>query len=253
MQHSNIYTFKFVGVITIIVSLLLSFADTQYKGKYLFNIEIDKKKNILECLGVNIQSYSTADIVIEYDKRIQELVISLNGDIIPNLFPDDLTIEENRLNGEINYYEEIEGKKIEFLPLYYSDKPEAYILPISGKGLWSTLFGYFALDSDLTTVKGISFYKHKETAGLGGEIEKKWFRNNFIGKRIFDNFNDLVGIQVIKGKVKDSVPEAKWDHAVDGISGATITSKGVTALVKRELNRYQYFINKKINNVKYIK
>ena len=98
---------------------------------------------------------------------------------------------------------------------------------------------------DLNTVRGLTFYKHGETPGLGGEIEKPWFQHNFVGKKIFGPDNKLVSIKVIKGKVEGRItdPEEKL-HAVDGISGATITSNGVTNLLAKWLKVYEPFIRK---------
>ena len=127
-----------------------------------------------------------------------------------------------------------------FLPLFYHDEKNAYILPISGKGLWSTLFGFISIADDGNTVKGITFYKHKETPGLGGEVDKKWFQNNFIGKKIFNNA-DLVSVKVAKGK-STALPQKEWNHAVDGITGATITSQGLTDFLLRDLLRYENFL-----------
>ena len=114
----------------------------------------------------------------------------------------------------------------------------ALILPVSGKGLWSSLFGYFALDlENYSTVKGITFYEHGETPGLGAEISKDWFKSSFIGKEIFLD-NQLISIHVAKAGKADK----KNIHEVDGISGATITGRGVETLLKRDLLRYEPYL-----------
>ena len=96
------------------------------------------------------------------------------------------------------------------------------------------MYGYFALDkNNFSTVKGITFYEHGDTPGLGAEISKKWFQNNFIDKEIY-NKNTLVSINVAKAGMAD----ISNIYEVDGISGATITSYGVTELLKRDLIRY---------------
>ena len=119
----------------------------------------------------------------------------------------------------------------------------AYAFPIVGKGLWSTLYGYFALEGDLNTVRGITFYKHGETPGLGGEISKPWFQENFAGKRILDDDGSLVSVSVVKGFAADQYSDpGDLEHHVDGISGATITARGVSAMVKEALEQYEpYF------------
>ena len=130
-------------------------------------------------------------------------------------------------------------------PLYIkiiNNSIDGYAIPISGKGLWSTLHGYFALENDGSTVKGIRFYKHGETPGLGGEVEKDWFTNNFVGKRITDMNGRLVSIQSIKGQVDTSSPNAY--HQVDGISGATMTTKGLNEFLMNDLKKYDSFFHK---------
>ena len=108
--------------------------------------------------------------------------------------------------------------------------------------MWSTLYGYFAIEPDGMTAKGITFYAHKETPGLGGEVDKSWFQNNFVGKRFIDDKGNLVGIKVVKGKA-----DVNSDYEVDGISGATITSKGLETFLVDDLRKYEPFF-KKIRN-----
>jgi Na+-transporting NADH:ubiquinone oxidoreductase subunit C len=151
---------------------------------------------------------------------------------------------QNKSTGQIQYYLD----NIEYLPAYKASNPESFIIPIAGKGLWSTLFGYFALEKDLNTVKGISFYKHGETPGLGGEVEKKWFQDNFIGKKIFNSSAELISIKVVKGKAGDVLSSDALIHGVDGISGATITSRGVSEFLKNDLLRYEPYINRNKSN-----
>ena len=127
--------------------------------------------------------------------------------------------------------------------MFYHSSKEVYVIPISGKGLWSTLFGFIALDRDKNTVKGITFYKHKETPGLGGEVDKMWFQNNFVGKKIFNTNDNLVSVKVMKGSASVLSQEMQ-QHAVDGITGATITSNGLTNFLLADLTRYEGFLRK---------
>jgi Na+-transporting NADH:ubiquinone oxidoreductase subunit C len=100
------------------------------------------------------------------------------------------------------------------------------------------------LKDDCNTVNGITFYEHGETAGLGGEVEKKWFQDNFIGKKIYTVDGELVSIVVVKGKASDVLSDDFINHGVDGISGATITSNGLTSFLLRDLKRYKLFFDK---------
>lgn len=115
---------------------------------------------------------------------------------------------------------------------------KVYCIPVSGYGLWSTLYGFLALEEDRNTVRGITFYKHGETPGLGGEVEKAWWQAAWKGKRTHDPAGTLVGIRVLKGKGNKFADDG---HDVDGISGATITCNGVTKFVKADLEKYEAF------------
>ncbi len=226
----------FILTITIISSFFLSLASEGFREKRNKNIEIDKKKNILSAIGININNFDISDIDDYFKNNIDTLIINLNGLVEKNVSINDLIEVENKSTGEMKFY--YENK--EYLPLYLESKENVVIMPVSGKGLWSSLFGYFAIDaSDYSTVKGITFYAHGETPGLGAEISKKWFQDNFVNKKIYDPNNNFKSIIVAKGKA-----DSNSDYEVDGISGATITSNGVTTLINRDLRRYEpYFIN----------
>ena len=226
----------FILTITIISSFFLSLASEGFREKRNKNIEIDKKKNILSAIGININNFDISDIDDYFKNNIDTLIININGLVEKNVSINDLIEVENKSTGEMKFY----YQNKEYLPLYLESKENVLIMPVSGKGLWSSLFGYFAIDaSDYSTVKGITFYAHGETPGLGAEISKKWFQDNFVNKKIYDSNNNFKSIIVAKGKA-----DSNSDYEVDGISGATITSNGVTTLIDRDLRRYEpYFIN----------
>jgi len=227
--------YVFILTITIICSFFLSLAAEGLKDIYNKNVEVDKKKNILNAIGLDISEYSVVDIDKYFMDNIDTLIVDLEGLLIDDISISDLFEIENKQTGEIKYY----YNDKEYLPLYSESVNNVIILPISGKGLWSSLFGYFAIDANNhSTVKGITFYAHGETPGLGAEISKEWFQGNFIGKEIYSANDSLQSVTVIKGKASI---DNKYE--VDGISGATITSNGVTTLLKRDLERYEpYFI-----------
>ena len=121
----------------------------------------------------------------------------------------------------------------------------AYVYPIEGKGLWSSLYGYLAVDNKGINIKGITFYQQGETPGLGAEIEKDWFRNNFIGKSLHRE-NAFFGVKVAKGlAVLDKEYKSYPQNLVNGISGATITGDGVSEMLKRIPKNYENFFSKK--------
>jgi len=228
-MRSNAYTLVFTSVITIFFGLLLSVAATSLKPRQDINIEIDMKKNILGALGLKPKlssKWTIEEVQDVYKKNIIGIVLDKNG-LETDKNPKDIDTDKDE----------------NFFPIYIhktSDEINGYVIPISGKGLWSTLYGYFAIEPDCETAKGITFYKHGETPGLGGEVEKDWFQNNFKGKKFMDENDILVGIEVVKGSVDESSEKAYMQ--VDGISGATITSKGLELFLKEDLKKYQpYF------------
>ncbi|MGD9489540.1 MAG: NADH:ubiquinone reductase (Na(+)-transporting) subunit C [Calditrichaceae bacterium] len=233
-MHTNAYTFRFAAIVTLVCSVLLASAATLLKSRQAENEVLDIKKNILISVGVqpdNGEAFTRSEIQKKYTENINESVIDENGNIVEGKKPENLNPKV-----DLNQY-----------PLYeHVDNGQvlAYIIPISGKGLWSTIYGYLAIDIDGVTIHGITFYKHGETPGLGGEIDKTWFTDNFKGKRIADDNGNLVSIGVVKGKVTDKIPEEDAYHYVDGISGATLTGRGVEQFLKKDLKTYEPFFNK---------
>lgn len=106
---------------------------------------------------------------------------------------------------------------------------ERIVLPVHGYGLWSTMHGFLALERDLDTVAGIGFHEHAETPGLGGEIDNPRWLAGWVGKRLHDDGGGLV-LQVLRGPVPDGAPDPQ--HKIDGLSGATLTARGVQNLVR---------------------
>jgi len=231
--HSNTYTFIFALIVCMVCSFTLSLVSEGLREKKEFNVQLDIKKNILKAVGLRDPLPVKADndtIFSIYNDKVQELVIDESGDIVEGKLPEDIQ----------------EGETLYSLYIYKENEEVlAYAFPIVGKGLWSTLYGYFALEPDGITVRGITFYKHGETPGLGAEIEKDWFQNNFKGKKVWDiKESQLTPTVVIKGKVSDKYQGDQAQYYVDGISGATMTSKGVTEMLDRWLRAYEPFFAK---------
>jgi len=209
-----------------VLGIIIAITADNLRERQEINEELDIKKNILYALGYkqNIDNPWTNKIVESlYNNSINEIYLDRKGTV----YKKQEDIEKNPLK----IYQRMDNGLI-----------TGYAIPIEGKGLWGTMYGYFAIEPDAVTVKGITFYRHKETPGLGGEVDKDWFKNNFIGKRLVDNDGKLVSIEVIKGFVSEKDPEAY--RKVDGISGATITGKGVTTFLKKDLNKYEPYFKK---------
>ncbi|MDF7822492.1 NADH:ubiquinone reductase (Na(+)-transporting) subunit C [Pontiellaceae bacterium B12227] len=196
-------TFVFAGVTCLVVSLLLSVTASVLKPAQQANEAFDVKRNIVKAFGIDISSMDRPGIEATFEKHVAE---DKAGDLPIFTWTD-------------------EG----------ADKASKYAFPISGKGLWSMLYGYLSLEADLETIAGISFYKHGETPGLGAEIEKPWFLNQFTGKKLYE-----AGTAVDFLVVKPGTPLT--DTSVDGISGATLTGKGVQILIQKDAAAYaEYF------------
>lgn len=225
-MHSNKYTLGFMTIVTVILGSFLSVAASSLKEMQELNVENDSKKNILSCLGYKEDTenpWSPEEIQNIFNQNITAIVLDSDGNKT-QIDPKTIDAETDENN----------------FPIYISEvdnQIKGYAIPISGKGLWSTLYGFFAIDPDGVTAKGITFYAHKETPGLGGEVDKAWFQNNFVGKRFINDQGKLVGIKVIKGKAD---PDS--DYEVDGISGATITSKGLESFLVDDLKKYESFL-----------
>lgn len=215
-MHSNRYTLFFAVIVTVVASLLLASAATLLKPYQERNEELDLKTNILKSLGLIPAGGVTAETIEQlYADSLEQIFVTETGD----------------------------ETEVSDLPVYLrkdkNDKLVALAIPISGKGLWSTIYGYLSLEPDFETVRWVTFYRHGETPGLGGEIEKQWFSEGFVGKKIFSQDNELMSIQVARGKAESSVSENRLYHTVDGISGATLTGKGVTEFIQNDLEKYE--------------
>jgi len=237
--QGNTYTFVFALIVCIICSFTLALVSEGLKEQKELNVSLDIKKNILKAVGLKdpLDSEATPETILKtYNEKIEELVIDGRGDIIEGKSPNNITKQKDIVDEDED--------TLHVLYIYKEDgQAVAYCLPIFGQGLWSKLYGYLALEPDAVTLRGITFYKHGETPGLGAEIEKEWFQENFVGKKIWDiKNNKLVPTTVVKGKVVDKISdEIEQQYYVDGISGATMTSKGVTEMLDRWLRAYEPF------------
>lgn len=219
------FTIFYAVIICLVCSLLLSVAASSLKNLQDYNVEIDRKMNVLKAFGVSILDENNKRIKPEVvEKYFAENISEISIDAATGAPVDTSTSAQDPL----------------LLYLWSENGQVAkYAFPISGKGLWSTIYGYMALEKDLATISGITFYKHGETPGLGAEVETDWFQNNFKGKKIMAN-GERLKFEVVKGKVSEKYPAGN-DHAVDGISGATITGNGVAKFMNAALDKYETY------------
>ncbi len=244
MRRNRYYSFIFIAIITIVAAGVLSFAAKFLRPIQELNEAVEKKKNILQAVGLvkPTEKLSRETIIDKFDQTIKPLVVNYQGEIMT--LPEGQTVAD--IDPETEAQKPIEKQ---LLPVYLQQQDGetvAYCLPVFGKGLWSTIYGYLALKQDLNTIKGITFYKHGETPGLGAEVATQWFTENFEGKQIFNKEGELVSVEIIKGQVTESTPQAY--RKVDGISGATKTCDGVNDFLLKDLKKYKNYIVKNRTN-----
>ncbi len=233
-NYSNTYIFTFSAIMVVVVAAVLSIVAMELQPLQKKNIEVNKKQNIL--LSLNMQT--TKDNVLEtYDRVITDsYVINHKGERQEGVdaFSVNLAKEITKKNENRN------------LPVFVATKGEEarqYVIPVRGKGLWGPIWGYVALEDDYNTIYGTNFSHDSETPGLGAEIATREFQKQFIGKTIFNEQGEFVSVNVVKGGAPEDAP-----HAVDGISGGTITSTGVDNMLEDIIGVYVPYLKEKQKN-----
>ncbi|MBA4055274.1 MAG: NADH:ubiquinone reductase (Na(+)-transporting) subunit C [Marivirga sp.] len=240
MRQSNLYVIIYAAVLTIVCGGLLALASEGLKEKQQFNIDQEQKKNILSTV---ITLKETDDVNALYAKRVKAFVVDFEGNIKSGMQPKDVNLGAE--------YKKAPQQRL--LPVYEfknetdSTKTDYVVLPVFGYGLWNNIWGFVALQADLNTIQGVKFQHAGETPGLGARIETDQdVQDRYKGKTIYDQ-DKLVSVTMMKGEGMDYSDNA---HRVDGMSGATLTAKGVNNMLKDYLAAYEAYIKKnKKNNI----
>ena len=215
------------------IASILAYTSQTLKPMQDENVKNEKMQNILSTVGINV---SREEAEKSYKKYIvEELALKIDGSINENINPfSDLNLAKELKKD----YED------QHFPLYVAEinSEKYYIIELRGTGLWDAIWGYISLKSDFNTVNGVSFDHKGETAGLGAEITKDWFKESFKDEKIFNSDGKLVGITVLKGN-NDPNNIDKDDHEVDAISGSTITGDGVTDMIYERVNNYLPYLS----------
>lgn len=238
MRQSNIYIIIYAAILTIVCGGLLAFASQTLKPRQDANIEMERKQNILATVmelkkGDNIEQI--------YAARVKEMVIDYAGNV-----------KEGVAASKIDIAKEYKKKPEErLLPVYEfrneadPNKVDNAVLPVYGFGLWNDIWGFVALKSDLNTIQGVKFQHKGETPGLGARIESEEVQSRFKGKSIFDA-EVLASIHMQKG---EGIDYSSDPHKVDGMSGATLTGKGVNNMLMDYFTCYQNYLKKNRQNL----
>lgn len=225
--NSNTYTIVYAAVMVIIVAFLLAFVNASLKSKQEENIKQDTKKQILAALNIR----EVEDVNGTYSKVVKEdRLITPDGELGEVVDDKDFAT---------SYEKEVKDNNRVHIFVCDIDGQTKYVIPVYGVGLWGAIWGYVALNDDKNTVYGTYFSHSGETPGLGAEIATEMFQKEFIGKHAL-NENEIALSVVKNGKAKEN-PE----FYVDGISGGTITSNGVDAMLKNSMSNYIKFLTKK--------
>ena len=219
--NSNVYTVVYAAVMVIIVAFLLAAVASSLKDIQNANEANDTKGQILTALGYD---KAAIDVAAVYAEKVQDNVFA-EGELTP--CPAD--------EFQIKYGALIKDGVLHVFTAETADGQKAYVIPVVGRGLWGGLWGYIAVNEAKDTVLGTYFYHESETAGLGARIGEDWFQKQFVGKPIF-GADGQVALTVVKAG------SAQAENEVDGVTGATLTSNGVAAMVKEGLTIYAAFL-----------
>ena len=234
--NSNSYTMIFATIMVVIVALVLAFVSGSLKEKQTSNVELDKKKQILTSLNIDTKDQDVNAIYNQY--IVEEIVINANAEVIDNPKTEAFNIVIKK-----ELAQKLEDRE---LPLYIAnvDGKTKYVISLFGAGLWGPIWGYVALDEDKNTIFGTYFSHASETPGLGAEIVYPAFQQQFTGKKILNDKQEFVSVAIMKpGQTTD-----EQDY-VDGISGGTITRKGVEAKLMNCIGQYQIYLQISTNGV----
>jgi Na+-transporting NADH:ubiquinone oxidoreductase subunit C len=221
-----LFTFLLIGVVAVILSLLATSLAPQISK----NNETKKQMDLLQSIGVESTRANAKDLFEKYIGSNPSYVINNKGEVIDGV-AFDIDIRTQHRDKSITE----DAKKY---PLFIANKDgkQLFIVPVVGKGLWGPIWGYISLENDKRTIYGVSFDHQGETPGLGAEIKQTFFTNRYVGEAVADgslNFNEIK-------IVKDGT--GSQPLKVDGITGGTITSKGVEEMVNRTMEIYLNYL-----------
>ena len=227
-KQGNVYTIIYIIVLVVVVGTALAFTSISLRDRQQANADADKMRQILASVLINPEP---SEVIGTYRGIVKEThLVNDRGECVGDDAFGVNVAEQSKLPA---------GERL--LPVYVctlADGAVKYVLPVYGAGLWGPIWGYVSVDADGSTVYGAYFAHQGETPGLGAEIEKPAFSSQFQGKTLFKN-DVFLPVAVVKAGQK---PAGDEDY-VDGISGGTITSKGVGAMIDNCLSPYAAFLS----------
>lgn len=235
-QQTAKYTITVTLIMCLVASVLVAGSAVMLKPHQEANKALDFQKNVLKVAGMYQENVSLEEQFSKVQVKIVDLETGKFTDAVTDVTKFDQVASAKRpgmfvkLNPEDDIAKLVTREKYAKVFLVNDDQGlSRVILPIRGKGLWSTMSGFIALDKDLNTVLGFGFYSHAETPGLGGEVDNPNWKSMWLNKKVYSESGE-VKVSVIKGHVDEATADA--EYKVDGLAGATLTSNGVSNLVK---------------------
>lgn len=230
-RESNTYTIIYSTVLVIVVGVVLSVVYQALRPKQVENIDNDTKRQILAAARIVPENGETISDL--YSSHIQEsYIVNAEGDKV------DSDVDPSSVNVSLEV-KKPEAERMLSVFECATDNGLKYIVPVYGAGLWGPIWGYLAFDNNGDTIYGAYFAHSGETPGLGAEIEKPKFSDQFEGKEIFSPSGEFLSVEVVK--IGKEPADRAWVHAV---SGGTITSQGVQAMLFNSLEPYSAFFKK---------
>lgn len=221
----------YAAILTVVCGGLLAFASESLKEKQQANIALEQKKNILATV---MELQEGDDPTVIYNKRVKAFVIDYNGNVQEGMKAEDVSVGSE--------YKKAPEQRL--LPVYEfsneSGQVESVVMPVFGYGLWNNIWGFVSLESDFNTIKGVKFAHAGETPGLGARIDSDEIQVRYKAKAIFEGDN-VASITMMKGEGMDYSNDK---HKVDGMSGATLTAKGVNNMLQDYFVCYQNYLKK---------
>lgn len=245
MSFTNSYTIGFAAAICVVCSLALASVSMGLRDLQEDNKRRDLQKNILNALGVPEDGHPIVGEEIDtlWQSRVELRIIDGTGKLVTDsdLNEDGATdqldvdfarkaVKEDEIPGILSVYIRKDGQR-----------DGAYAIPVYGVGLWGPITGYIALDPRAEEIMGVTFFAPKETPGLGAKITEKKFKDDWVGKKIVAATGGGQTVHVVKGEAKVICPD-DLEHCVDGVSGATITCRGVDVAVEEALTFYDPYL-----------
>lgn len=241
-KDSMANTFLVSIVLCVVCSLLVSGAAVSLKPLQERNKLLDRQRNIIEAAGLveDTKALSGREVEELFETRIQSKMVDLStGEYVEDdpAFEPRKAARDPKQNTAVTGEFDIglanrETKTRVYIVSDSAGKVEKVVLPIYGMGLWSTLYGYVAVADDLKTITGLTYYEHAETPGLGGEVENPAWKSKFVGKQIWTEGESPIDDNLRVGVAKAAPAPENAKYMVDGLSGATITSRGVDSMLK---------------------